>query len=72
MSVLLPDDAKEDHMAGAFVGRHKAWRWNSVSSGQFGEQTAIKIGKGGLSSAQVAEWTNSFPISAYITDTLDH
>ena len=72
MSVLLPNDAKEDLMAGAFVCRHKAWRWNSVSSGQFGEQTAIKTGKGGLSSAKVAEWINSFPISAYITDTLDH
>ena len=48
-----------------------------MSSDQFGEQTAIKTGKGGLkgislSSAQVAEWINSFPISAYITDTLDH
>ena len=77
MSVLLPDDAKEDLMAGAFVCRHKAGRWNSVSSDQFGEQTAIKIGKGGLkgislSPSQVAEWINSFPISAYITDMLDH
>ena len=78
MSMLLPDDAKEDTMAGAFVCRHKAGWWNSVSSDdQFGKQTAIKIGTGGLkgislSSAHVAEWINSFPISAYITDTLDH
>ena len=68
MSVLLPDDAKEDLMAGAFVCRHKAGRWNFVSSDQFGEQTAIKIGKGGLKGISLS----SFPISAYITDPLDH
>ena len=47
LSVLLPDDSKEDLMAGAFVCRHKAGRWISVSSDQFGEQTAIKTGKEG-------------------------
>ena len=68
MSVLLPDDSKEDLMAGAFVCRHNAGRWNSVSSDQFGEHTAIKIGKGGLKGISLS----SFPISAYITDTLHH
>ena len=49
----------------------------SLSADQFGEQTAIKIGKADLkcitlSSTQVAKWIDSFPISAYISDTLDH
>ena len=35
-------------MAGAFVCRHQEGSWNGVSSGQFGEQTAIRIDKGGL------------------------
>ena len=44
---------------------------------QIWEQTAIKIGKGGLkgitlSPEQVAEWIDSFPISAYVSDALDH
>ena len=43
----------------------------------FGEQTAIKIGKGSmtgitLSWSQVTEWIDSFPISAYISDILEH
>ena len=77
MSVLLPAEAKDDLLSGAFVCWHKAASWNAVSADQFGEQTAIKIGKGGLngitlSSTQVAEWIDSFPISAYVSDTLDH
>ena len=76
MSMLLPADAKEDLLSGAFVCRHKTGSWNSVSADQFGEQTAIKIGKGGLkgislSPHQVAEWLDSFPLSAYISDMLD-
>ena len=48
-----------------------------MSADQFGEQTAIKIGKGGLkgitlSPEQVAEWIDSFLISAYVSDALDH
>ena len=48
-----------------------------MSADQFGEQTAIKIGKGGLkgitlSPEQVAEWIDSLPISAYVSDALDH
>ena len=40
-------------------------------------QTAIKMGKGGLkgitlSPEQLAEWIDSFPISAYVSDALDH
>jgi hypothetical protein len=77
MSVLLPADAKDELLSGAFVCRHKAGSWNAVSADQFGEQTAIKIGKGGLkgitlSPTQVAEWIDSFPISGYVSDTLDH
>ena len=78
MSVLLPAEAKDDLLSGAFVCRHKAGSWNAVSADHVGEQTAIKIGKGGglnyttLSSTQVAEWIESFTISAYVSDTLDH
>ena len=75
--MLLPAEAKEDLLAGAFVCRHKAGSWNAVSADQFGDQTAIKIGEGGLkgitlSSTQVAEWIDSFPISAHVSDTLDN
>ena len=78
MAILLPAMAEDDLLSGAFVCRHKAGsRWNAVSADQFGEQTAIKIGKGGLkgitlSPEQVAEWIDSFPISAYVSDALDH
>ena len=77
MAILLPAMAKDDLLSGAFVCRHKAGSWNAVSADQFGEQTAIKIGKGGLkgitlSPEQVAEWIDSFPISAYVSDALDH
>ena len=69
MAILLPAMAKDDLISGAFVCRHKAGSWNAVSADQFGEQTAIKIGKGGLkgialSPEQVAEWIDSFSISA--------
>ena len=69
--------AKDDLLSGAFVCRHKAGSWNAVSADEFGEQTAIKIGKGGLkgitlSPEQVAEWIALFPISAYVSDALDH
>ena len=77
MDILLPDMAKDDLLSGAFVCRRKAGSWNAVSADQFGEQTAIKIGNGGLtcirlSQEQVAEWIDSFPISAYVSDALDH
>ena len=77
MSVLLPAEAKDDLLSGAFVCRHKASSWNAVYADQFGEQTAIKLGKEGLkgitlSSIQLAECIGSFPISAYVSDTLDH
>ena len=77
LSVLLPAEAKDDLLSGALVCRHKAGSWNALSADQFEEQTAIKIGKGGpkgitLYSTQVAKWIDSFTISAYISDTLDH
>ena len=58
--------AKDDLLSDAFVCRHEAGSWNAVSADQFGEQTAIKIGKGDLSSTQIAKWNDSF------SDTLDH
>ena len=75
--ILLPAMSKDDLHSGAFVCRHKAGSWNAVSADQFGEQTAVKIGKGGLkgitlSPEQVAEWIDTFPISAYVSDALDH
>ena len=48
MRYLLPPKAKADILAGAQVCRHSEGCWNSVSDDQFGEQTAIKTGKGGL------------------------
>ena len=48
IAILLPAMAKNDLLSGAFVCRHKAGSWNAVSADQFGEQTAITIGNGGL------------------------
>ena len=52
--------------------------WNAVSADQFGEQTAIKVGKGALKGISlspdlVAEWTDAFPITAHvhIADQMD-
>lgn len=64
-------------MSEAFVCRHQEGNWNGVSSNQFGEQTAIRIGKGGLkgitlSPEMVAEWIHSFPVTAYISDNMKH
>ena len=77
MSVFLSAEAKDYLLTGAFVCRHKAGSWNAISANQFGEQMAIKIGKGGLkgitlSSTQVAKWIDFFPMAAYVSDTLDH
>ena len=67
--------ATADLVSGAFVCRHREGSWNAVSSDQFGEQTAIKIGKGGLKGITlgqktVTEWLSAFPIGAYICDTV--
>ena len=75
--MLLPAEAKDDLLSGAYVCRYKAGSWNTVSADQFGEKMEIKIGKGclkgiTLSSTQVAEWIDRFPTSAYVSDTLDH
>ena len=65
----LPEDAKADLMAGAFVCRHREGVWKSVSADQFGEQTYIRYGKskGGLvgvslSAEQVECWVLSYPL----------
>ena len=61
----LPQQAKVD-----IVCRHHAGYWNAVSADQFGEQTAIRICKGGLkgitlSADPVGEWIDAFPITAH-------
>ena len=77
MRYLLPPEAKADLLAGAHVCRHSEGCWNSVSGDQFGEQTAIKTGQGGLkgmilSPDLVTEWIDSFPISVYVSDAMEH
>ena len=67
--------AKAGIVSGAIVCRHRQTRWNAASSDQFGEQTAIKIGKGGLKritldQEMVTEWLSVFPIGAYLCDTI--
>ena len=67
----LPCDAKVN-----LVCRHHSGYWNAVSADQFGEQTAIKIGKGGLkgmtlSAELVSEWIDAFPITAHVSHHLD-
>ena len=57
------------------VCRHQDGYWNAVSSDQFGEQTAIRIGKGGLkgmtlSADLVSEWIDAFPITCTVSDRL--
>ena len=66
----------KDLIAGAHVCHHKEGSWNAVSSDQFGEQTAIKMGKAGLtgmtlSTELVTEWINAFPIFAFLSDAMD-
>ena len=73
----VPAAARTELASGAFVFRHKPGVWNALSSDQFGEQTAVRIGKGGpkgisLSPATVADWISSFPITAYISNNLEH
>ena len=68
----LDAKSKED-----LVCRHHDGYWNAVSADQFGEQTAIKIGKGALkgmtlSSELVSEWIDAFPITVHVSDRLDH
>ncbi len=55
------------------VCRHHDGYWNAVSADQFGEQTAIKIGKGALkgmslSAELVSEWSDAFPIAVHVSD----
>jgi hypothetical protein len=72
----LPQEARSDLLSGAFVCRHHEGYWNAVSGDQFGEQTAIKIGKGALkgmtlSPEFVAEWIDAFPITVHVADRVD-
>lgn len=58
------------------VCRHHDGYWNAVSADQFGEQTAIKVGKGALKGISlspdlVAEWIDAFPITAHLADQMD-
>ena len=67
----LPSDTKVDIVCG-----HDPGYWNADSADQFGEQTAIKLGKGGLkgmtlSAELVSEWIDAFPITAHVSDLLD-
>ena len=48
-----------------------------MSLGQFGEETAIQIGEGGLkgmtlSQEMVAEWVDYFPNTAFLSNAIDH
>ena len=59
------------------VCRHHNCYWNAVSADQFGEQTAIRIVKGNLkgmtqSPELVSEWIDSFPVTAHVSDHMDH
>ena len=72
MRALPAPEAKTD-----IVCRHHDGYWNAVSADQFGEQTAIKIGKGALkgttlSAELVAEWIDAFPITVHVSDRVDH
>ena len=74
---LTPHAANTELISGPFVCGHQKGYWNSVNSDQFGEQTAIQIGKGDLrgmklSPERVADWIDSHPITAYISYTMEH
>ena len=73
----LPENAKEDLLAGAHVCRH-AEGGTAVPADQFGEQTYIRRGKGsgglkGLSTnpEQVAVWVGSFSVCAHLGIAVD-
>ena len=73
----LSIEARSEVASGAFVCRHSQGHWNGVSSDQFGEQTAIHIGKGSLKGMTlkpelVSEWIDSFPITIHIADRLEY
>ena len=70
---MLPYDAKMDLLVGTHLCRHRPSMWNSLSAGQFGEQTYIKKNKmpGDLkgltmSEDQVAIWAESYPVCAHV------
>ena len=68
----LPAETKVD-----IVCRHHDGYWNAVSADQFGEQAAIKIGKGALkgmtlSPELVSEWIDAFPITVHVSDRMEY
>ena len=68
----LDTEAKVD-----LVCRHHAGYWNAVSADQFGEQTAIKMGRGALrgmtlSPELVSEWIDAFPITVHVSHNVDY
>ena len=74
----LPQDAKEDLLAGAHVCHHSDGG-TSMAADQFVEQTYIKRGKGaggmkGISTSneQVAVWVNSFSVCAHLDTAMKH
>ena len=72
----LPADAKRDLVSGACVCRHHEEYWNVVSGHQFGEQIAIRMGKGALKGTKlspelVCELIDAFPITVHVTDQVD-
>ena len=74
---MLDGEAKADLVSGAFVARHHEVYWNAVSGDQFGEQTAIKIGKGShkgmtLSAELVCECIDAFPVTVHVSDRVGH
>ena len=52
---LMPPEAKAELASGALACRHRAGVWNSLSSDQLGEQTAVRIGKGGLKGVSLSQ-----------------
>ena len=68
----LPVKTKVD-----LVCRHHDGYWHAVSADQFGEQTAIKIGKGSLkgmtlAAKLVSELIDAFPITVQVSDCVDY
>ena len=68
--------SREEVKVDLFCRHHDGYK-NAISADQTGEQTAIEIGKGSLKgmtlSAELAsEWIDSFPITAHVSDRMDH
>nr|CAD7452893.1 unnamed protein product [Timema tahoe] len=71
----LPAESLTDLHSSTFVCHHQDGYWNAISSDQFGEQTAIELGKGALkgmhlSAEFVTEWNDAFPITLHLADRM--